>query len=72
MAVLAHPARYRLTATKMRRLLKRFAEASCRAGRVEVAIASLGERWRIADPGLLVKRYPVCSSALAGIEQALP
>jgi 2-methylcitrate dehydratase PrpD len=31
--------------------------------------ATLGRRWRLIDPGLLVKRYPVCSAAQALIEQ---
>lgn len=31
--------------------------------------ATLGRRWRLVDPGLLVKRYPVCSAAQALIEQ---
>jgi 2-methylcitrate dehydratase PrpD len=30
---------------------------------------SLGHRWRLVDPGLLLKRYPVCSAAQAAIEQ---
>lgn len=30
---------------------------------------TLGRRWRLADPGLLVKRYPVCSAAHATIEE---
>jgi 2-methylcitrate dehydratase PrpD len=31
--------------------------------------ATLGQRWRLVDPGLLLKRYPVCSAAQAAIEQ---
>ncbi|MGN6570107.1 MAG: MmgE/PrpD family protein [Pseudolabrys sp.] len=31
--------------------------------------ATLGIRWRLVDPGLLIKRYPVCSAAHALIEQ---
>lgn len=31
--------------------------------------ATLGRRWRLVDPGLLLKRYPVCSAAHALIEQ---
>jgi 2-methylcitrate dehydratase PrpD len=38
------------------------------AGAVEHA-ESLGHRWRLVDPGLLLKRYPVCSAAQAAIEQ---
>ena len=30
---------------------------------------SLGTRWRLIEPGLLFKRYPVCSAAQAAIEQ---
>jgi 2-methylcitrate dehydratase PrpD len=29
----------------------------------------LGERWRLVDPGLFLKQYPVCSGAQAVIEQ---
>ena len=32
---------------------------------------TLGSKWRLVEPGLLFKRYPVCSSALAGIEQSV-
>ena len=32
-------------------------------------IDTLGQRWRLADPGILLKRYPVCSAAHALIEQ---
>jgi 2-methylcitrate dehydratase PrpD len=32
-------------------------------------IGTLGQRWRLADPGILLKRYPVCSAAHALIEQ---
>jgi 2-methylcitrate dehydratase PrpD len=31
-------------------------------------IDTLGQRWRLTDPGLLVKRYPVCSAAQAAID----
>jgi 2-methylcitrate dehydratase PrpD len=31
-------------------------------------IDTLGQRWRLVDPGLLVKRYPVCSAAQAAID----
>jgi 2-methylcitrate dehydratase PrpD len=31
-------------------------------------IETLGQRWRLVDPGLLVKRYPVCSAAQAAID----
>jgi 2-methylcitrate dehydratase PrpD len=30
---------------------------------------TLGQRWRLTDPGLLVKRYPVCSAAHAAIDE---
>jgi len=30
---------------------------------------SLGQRWRLIDPGLLVKRYPVCSAAHAAVDE---
>ncbi len=30
---------------------------------------TIGERWRLTDPGLLFKRFPVCSAAHAAIEQ---
>ena len=30
---------------------------------------TLGQRWRLIDPGLLVKRYPVCSAAHAAIDE---
>jgi 2-methylcitrate dehydratase PrpD len=30
---------------------------------------TLGQRWRLSDPGLLVKRYPVCSAAHAAIDE---
>lgn len=30
---------------------------------------TLGQRWRLTDPGLLVKRYPICSAAHAAVEQ---
>lgn len=32
-------------------------------------IETLGVRWRLANPGLLVKRYPVCSAAHAAIDE---
>lgn len=32
-------------------------------------IATLGQRWRLVEPGLLFKLYPVCSAAHALIEQ---
>lgn len=32
-------------------------------------IASLGNRWRLVNPGILLKRYPVCSAAHALIDQ---
>ena len=32
-------------------------------------VESLGQRWRLSDPGLLVKRYPVCSAAHAAIDE---
>ena len=32
---------------------------------------SLGKRWRLTDPGLLLKRYPVCSGAHALVEQTV-
>jgi 2-methylcitrate dehydratase PrpD len=31
--------------------------------------STLGQRWRLIHPGLLVKRYPVCSGAHAAIEE---
>lgn len=34
-------------------------------------LATLGKKWRLEDPGLLFKRYPVCSSALAAVEQCV-
>lgn len=33
------------------------------------ALASLGQRWRLVDPGLLFKTNPVCSAAHAAIDQ---
>lgn len=30
---------------------------------------TLGQRWRLSDPGLLVKQYPVCSAAHAAIDE---
>ncbi len=33
------------------------------------AVSSLGERWRLVDPGLLFKSNPVCSAAHAAIEE---
>lgn len=32
-------------------------------------IETLGHDWRLTDPGLLVKRYPVCSAAHAAIDE---
>ena len=32
-------------------------------------ISSLGSKWRLQEPGILTKSYPVCSAALAGAEQ---
>lgn len=32
-------------------------------------IETLGRRWRLADPGLLIKLYPVCSAAHAATEE---
>lgn len=32
-------------------------------------IASLGSRWRLINPGILLKRYPMCSAAHALIDQ---
>jgi 2-methylcitrate dehydratase PrpD len=32
-------------------------------------IATLGQRWRLIEPGLLFKRYPVCSAAHSLIQQ---
>ncbi|MEM7441794.1 MAG: MmgE/PrpD family protein [Pseudomonadota bacterium] len=32
-------------------------------------LATLGRRWRLVDPGLLIKTSPVCSAAHAAIEQ---
>lgn len=34
-------------------------------------ISTLGQRWRLKDPGLLFKSYPVCSAAHAVIEQTV-
>ena len=33
-------------------------------------LATLGSTWRLVEPGLLFKPYPVCSSALALVEQS--
>ena len=33
-------------------------------------LSTLGSTWRLAEPGLLFKRYPVCSAALALVEEA--
>jgi 2-methylcitrate dehydratase PrpD len=33
--------------------------------------ATLGQRWRLTDPGLLIKRYPLCSAAQALVEQTV-
>ncbi|MCY3823220.1 MAG: MmgE/PrpD family protein [Nitrospinae bacterium] len=35
----------------------------------EAELESIGRRWRLCDPGLLFKTSPVCSAALAAIEQ---
>ncbi len=32
-------------------------------------VETLGQRWRLVDPGLLIKLYPVCSAAHAAIEE---
>ncbi|MBL4907528.1 MAG: MmgE/PrpD family protein, partial [Sneathiella sp.] len=32
-------------------------------------VEKLGHRWRLTDPGLLVKRYPVCSAAHSTIDE---
>ena len=34
------------------------------------ALETLGEKWRLIEPGLLFKRYPICSSALALTEES--
>lgn len=34
-----------------------------------IEVESLGQCWRLTDPGLLVKRYPVCSAAHAAIDE---
>ena len=36
---------------------------------VEAELETIGKRWRLCDPGLLFKTSPVCSAALAAIEQ---
>tara|TARA_B100000029_G_scaffold251062_1_gene248093 strand:+ start:341 stop:1711 length:1371 start_codon:yes stop_codon:yes gene_type:complete len=36
--------------------------------RLEI-LSTLGVKWRLQEPGILTKRYPVCSAALAGAEQ---
>ena len=36
---------------------------------VEAELDTIGRRWRLCDPGLLFKTSPVCSAALAAIEQ---
>ncbi|MBL94749.1 MAG: hypothetical protein CMF70_05535 [Magnetovibrio sp.] len=36
--------------------------------RLEI-LSSLGAKWRLQEPGILTKKYPVCSAALAGAEQ---
>ncbi len=36
---------------------------------VEAELETIGRRWRLCDPGLLFKTSPVCSAALAAIEQ---
>lgn len=35
----------------------------------EAELETIGRRWRLCDPGLLFKTSPVCSAALAAIEQ---
>ena len=35
----------------------------------EAELETIGKRWRLCDPGLLFKTSPVCSAALAAIEQ---
>ena len=35
----------------------------------EAELETIGERWRLCEPGLLFKTSPVCSAALAAIEQ---
>lgn len=32
-------------------------------------VETLGQRWRLTAPGLLIKRYPVCSAAHAAIDE---
>ena len=36
---------------------------------VEAELETIGKRWRLCEPGLLFKTSPVCSAALAAIEQ---
>lgn len=36
---------------------------------IETELETTGKRWRLCDPGLLFKTSPVCSAALAAIEQ---
>ena len=36
---------------------------------LEAELETIGRRWRLCDPGLLFKTSPVCSAALAAIEQ---
>ena len=36
---------------------------------VEAELDTIGKRWRLCEPGLLFKTSPVCSAALAAIEQ---
>ncbi len=36
---------------------------------VEAELETIGRRWRLCEPGLLFKTSPVCSAALAAIEQ---